>query len=350
MSMIKKRYILRTILVLFGVLMALSCAFVAEQYYRWNICNLRAKDNQPHGYMIYPNTPIDSVLDMLRKDYTISSETDLRLHIRYLVFTRPEPGYYRFPEQIGDRDFIERLKYGHQTPVHVTWTNACRTREELAGKISGRLMMDSLSLLELLEDDSFLEQYGLNKETSRCLFIPNTYEVYWTITPEQFFARMKKEYDVFWTEERLAKAQAINLSPVEVAILASIVESETYRKSDMPLVASLYLNRLRKGMALQACPTVKYALGDFHLKRILYRHLQVDSPYNTYKNRGLPPGPIRCPAPTTIDFVLNAPKTNYLYMCANPNLDGTHIFSSSFNGHANAAVQYHHVMNEKKIK
>ena len=219
-----------------------------------------------------------------------------------------------------------------------------RTREDLAGKVTTHLQMDSVTLLQHLEDEAFLAPYGLNKETSRCLFIPNTYEVYWNITPEQLFNRMQKEYNAFWNESRRAKADSLGLTPIEVAIIASIVEGESHNKKEMPLIASLYINRVHKGMLLQACPTVKFAVGDFKLKRILYRHLAVDSPYNTYKYPGLPPGPIRCPAPTTLDMVLNAPKTNYLFMCASPELNNTHIFSSSYNGHAAAARQYRHTM------
>ena len=342
--MFKKRYIIRTVLLSIGVLSVLISGFVAEQYYRWHICNFRAIDGKQHSYTVYPGATTDSVLNLIREHYEISSETDLTLHMRFLVFNHPEPGHYLFPSQIGDREIIEALKYGRQTPVRITWDNSARTREDLAGKVASRLMMDSVTLLKYLEDDGFLNKYGLDKETSRCLFIPNTYEVYWTITPEQLFARMSKEYDTWWNEERRAQAREIGLTPVEVAILASIVEGETYRKKDMPLIASLYINRLRKGMPLQACPTIKYAVGDFKLKRVLYRHLSVDSPYNTYKNPGLPPGPIRCPNPQTMDFVLNAPATDYLYMCASPALDGTHVFSATFNSHAAAAAQYRQTM------
>lgn len=342
--MVKKRYILRTILIVIGVLSILAAAFVTEQYYRWHICNFRSTDGESHSYAIYPGASIDSVLNLLREDYEISSETDLVLHMRYLMFHSPEPGYYRFPEQIGDRELIERLKYGRQTPVRITWNNYVRTREDLAGKVTTHLMMDSVTLLRLLEDEAFLAPYGFNKETSRCLFIPNTYEVYWNITPENLFGRMEREYRFFWNEERCHKADSLGLTPIEVAIVASIVEGESHNKNELPLIASLYLNRVHKGMLLQACPTVKYAVGDFKLKRILYRHLAVDSPYNTYKYPGLPPGPIRCPSPATIDIVLNAPKTNYLFMCASPELNNTHIFSSSYNGHSAAAKQYRHTM------
>ena len=341
---LKKRYILRTILLAIGVLSVLASAFVAEQYYRWHICNFRSRDGEQHSYNIYPGASIDSVLTLIREDYDISSETDLTLHIRFLVFNHPEPGHYLFPAQLGDRELIERLKFGRQTPLRITWNNFVRTREDLAGKVTTHLLMDSVTLLQYLEDDDFLSNYGLNKETSRCLFIPNTYEVYWNITPEQLFDRMQREYNYFWNDERRAKADSLGLTPIEIAIIASIVEGESHNKREMPLIASLYLNRVKKGMLLQACPTVKYAVGDFKLKRILYRHLAVDSPYNTYKNPGLPPGPIRCPSPETLDMVLNAPKTDYLYMCASPELNNTHIFSSSYSGHAAAARQYRHTM------
>ena len=342
--MVKKRYILRTILIVIGVLAMLASALVAEQYYRWHICNFRATDGESHSYDIYPGATTDSVLNLLRADYDISSETDLNMHMRFLVFNHPEPGHYTFPSQIGDRELIERLKYGYQTPVRITWNNYVRTREDLAGKVTRHLMLDSITLLQYLEDDEFLAPYGLNRETSRCLFIPNTYEVYWNITPRQLFDRMLKEYNLFWNESRRAKADSIGLTPIEIAIVASIVEGESTNKRELPLIASLYLNRVRKGMPLQACPTIKYAVGDFKLKRVLYRHLAVESPYNTYKNPGLPPGPIRCPAPATIDIVLNAPKTDYLFMCASPELNNTHIFSSSYGGHAAAARQYRHTM------
>lgn len=340
----KKRYILRTILIVIGALAVLACAFVAEQYYRWHICNFRARDGEPHSYNVYADASIDSVLLLLQEDYDISSETDLKLHMRFLVFNHPEPGHYTFPAQIGDRELIERLKYGYQTPVRITWNNYVRTREDLAGKVTRNLLMDSTTLLQHLEDEAFLEPYGFNKENSRCLFIPNTYEVYWNITPEGLFNRMLKEYNIFWTEERRAKADSIGLTPIEVAIIASIVEGESHNKNEIPLIASLYINRVHKNMPLQACPTVKYAVGDFKLKRVLFRHLAVESPYNTYKNPGLPPGPIRCPAPATLDMVLNAPKTDYLFMCASPELNNTHIFSSSYSSHAAAARQYRYTM------
>ena len=324
--------------------------FGVEQYYRYHLSNLRSLDGKEHSYYIYPDVSVDSVLNMVRKNYDISGELDLRWHMRLKVFTATKPGYYVFPAEMGDKLFISKLQNGEQTPIRLKWTNQIHTREELAGKLSSQLMLDSVDLIERLSDDKYMAEFDLNAESSRCLFIPDTYEVYWTISPDELFKRMSSEYRTFWTKKRIDKAEALGLTPVEVSILASIVESETYVLKDMPTIASLYINRLRKNMPLQACPTVIYAVGDFSIKRVLKSHLKVESPYNTYKHKGLPPGPIHCPMARTLDFVLDAPKTNYLYMCASPALDGTHIFSSTYGIHTSAARDYHSMMDKKKRK
>ncbi len=346
----KKRYFWRGLLIMISLAIVGTTAYVAHSYiWSLQVQNFASKVNHRNSYAIYDGTTIEQVLDMIEKDYDIGSHMYFRLHARLMNFHYPEPGYYTFDSIISDREIIRRLKIGEQTPVKITWNNAIRTREQLAAKVTGNLRIDSATLLSYLENDTFLIQYGMNKENSRCLFIPNTYEVFWTITPEQLFARMYNEYNTFWNAERRAKAEKLGLTPIQVAIIASIIEGESRNKNELPLIASLYLNRVRKGMLLQACPTVKYAVGDFKLRRILYRHLQTDSPYNTYKTPGLPPGPISCPNPQSIDYVLNAPETDYLFMCANPALDGTHIFSSSYRNHANAAAQYHHMMDTLNI-
>lgn len=344
---VKKRYVLRLSLAILGIIMTAAAAIALKHYYRLEISNFEAKDGKTHSYNIFPGTSIDDVLTMMEEDYEIGSRQDLKLHARLMHFNYPEPGHYEFESKLGNRELIERLKIGDQTPVNVTWNNTIRTREQLAGKVSSYLMMDSVTLLQYLEDDAFLEKYGVDKESSRCLFIPNTYEVYWTITPEELFERMDKEFSAFWDIERRDKAEEIGLTPVEVMILASIIEGESHNKRELPIIASLYLNRIKKGMLLQACPTVIYAVGDFSIRRVLYSHLKTDSPYNTYMYRGLPPGPIRCPQPSSIDYVLNAPKTDYLFMCANPELNGTHIFSASFSKHVNAANDYHNMMDNR---
>lgn len=182
------------------------------------------------------------------------------------------------------------------------------------------------------------------------MFIPNTYEVYWNTSAKNFMNRMKKEYDRFWNDSRKAKAKEIGMSPVEVAILASIVEEETAAYDEYPVVAGLYINRLKRNIPLQADPTVKFAWGDFTLQRILFSHLEIDSPYNTYKHTGLPPGPLRIPSIKGLDAVLNYQKHSYLYMCAKEDLSGRHNFAKTLAEHSRNAKKYQAELNRRKIK
>ena len=216
--------------------------------------------------------------------------------------------------------------------------------------VSHQLMTDSSNLARLLMDSTYCAQIGYSTETLPCLFIPNTYEVYWTMTPEAFVKRMQKEHDRFWNKERKAKAQSIGLTPEEVVTLASIVEEETANNAEKPMVAGLYMNRLHAEMPLQADPTVKFALQDFGLRRILHAHLETESPYNTYKHTGLPPGPIRIPSIQGIESVLNYTRHDYLYMCAKEDFSGTHNFAATFTQHLANARKYQQELNRRKIK
>ena len=344
---LKKRYFWRVFLIAICVGIIIMAALVAQSYYRLEIQNFTSKDNQKHSYYIDSCLTIEQVLDMLEEDYDIGSRRDFMLHAKLMHFNYPEPGYYVFDSVISNRKVIERLRIGDQTPVEITWKNNIRKPEHLAGQIAQTLRMDSATLLNYMQDSLFLAGYGLNKENSRCLFIPNTYQVLWTITPEQLFDRMQTEFDKFWTPERLEKAENQGITPLEASILASIVEDESQKKYDQDTVASLYLNRLHNGWLLQADPTVIYANDMIGTQRVLNRHLKIDHPYNTYVYKGLPPGPLRCPLPQTIDVVLNAPKTKYFYMCANPSLDGRHKFTRNLNEHNRAAHEYHEMMNQR---
>lgn len=338
----------RWILAALAVVVLAMVGFAGQQYYRLKVSNIESVDGKEHRLYVYPGASLDSVLQVVQKDYRVASVWSLRLHARLMHFQRPKAGCYLLPKSEGDYAFLRRLRGGEQTPIELSFNNI-RTREQLAHRLSEQLLLDSLSVIERLEDDSFMSRYGLTKETAVSLFIPNTYEVFWTISAEQLFDRMHREYEHFWTEERRREAEAIGLTPVEVCIIASIVEEETNAKSDYPIIAGLYLNRLRLGMPLQACPTVKFALQDFGLRRILYEHLQYDSPYNTYKYKGLPPGPIRLPRAGTMDAVLHAKKHDYLYMCASTAFDGTHHFSSSYSEHARYAKAYQAILNQRGI-
>lgn len=344
----KKRNIL-LIVIMFAIAALAAGAFAIEQYYRLEVCNFSSNDGESHGYYVYPDMTVDSLVCLMLTDYSIGSYTDWRIHSRQYALIEPQTGYYKFPARIGDKHLIVRLQLGQQTPINLTFTNTIRTREQLASRMGKALLLDSADIIARLDSNEYLERYGFNKETAVCMFIPNTYEVYWTLTPDQLFDRMYREYKAFWTKERLRKADSLGLTPIEVATLASIVESETHNEKEYPIIASLYLNRLRKGMPLQACPTVIFATGDLKMRRVLKRHLKIDSPYNTYINRGLPPGPIRCAMGSTMDAVLNAPETDYLYMCANPDWSGTHIFSAKYSVHAEAAKAYQQELNARQI-
>lgn len=243
---------------------------------------------------------------------------------------------------------FHRLYRGQQTPVNITIGSA-RNADRIAKLLSRQLMIDSTSIASALHDTLFLQKNGYTEETLMSLFIPDTYQVYWDITPEKLLQRLLKEHNRFWNETRQAKTKAIGLTPQEVSILASIVEEETNNNAEKNMVAGLYINRLQRGIPLQADPTVKFALQDFALRRITNQHLKVDSPYNTYLYKGLPPGPIRIPTPIGLDAVLNYTRHNYLYMCAKEDFSGTHNFATTLSEHNRNAQRYWNALNKRKI-
>jgi len=258
------------------------------------------------------------------------------------------PGRYALKHKMNNNEIIDMLRSGFQEPVQVIF-NSIRTKEQLAGKIAKQIEADSVSLLKIFSNDSIINNYGFTPETITCIFIPNTYEFWWNTTAEGFIQRMYKEYQRFWNEERLAKAKALNLTPVDVITLASIVDEETLYNNEMQKVAGVYINRLRKRMHLQADPTLKFALGDFSIKRVLTVHKQIDSPYNTYKRYGLPPGPISIPSVAAIDAVLNYEQHDFLYFCAKPDFSGYHNFAKTLSQHNINARRYQQALNKEKI-
>jgi len=243
---------------------------------------------------------------------------------------------------------VRILRSGRQTPVRLTFNNI-RTKEQLAARLGTQLMADSTEILALMNDTAFLAQYELTPNTAITLFIPNTYEVFWNLNAKELFERMNKEYTKFWTDERKAQAAAIPMTPVEVSTLASIVEEETNNKTDRPKVAGLYINRLKTDMPLQADPTLKFAVGDFGLKRLTLKQILYISPYNTYRNHGLPPGPIRVASESGINAVLNYAHHNYIYMCASETLNGEHKFAANWAEHQANAKRYQEKLNKLNI-
>ena len=289
------------------------------------------------------------VVQLLEKDANVLNVSAFKQVSSMLHYgERIRAGRYELKSSMNNFQLVRLLRSGRQAPVRLTFNNI-RTKEQLAARLSMQLMADSVSILKLLNDSEFLANYNLNPNTSVSLFIPNTYEVFWNLNAVQLFERMNKEYNKFWTDERKAKAAAIPLTPTEVCTLASIVEEETNNKTDRPKVAGLYINRLKKGMSLQADPTLKFAVGDFSLKRIGIKQILFISPYNTYRNHGLPPGPIRVASEKGIDAVLNYAHHNYIYMCASETLNGEHKFASDWAEHMANAKKYQQKLNDLNI-
>ena len=309
-----------------------------------------SKSDKCEYVYIDDNDNLDSVAAKLKpiaKEQALLSFKLLSRHSGYSKNIRT--GKYAILPDEGTIAVLRKLKNGHQEPVRLTIPES-RTTDKLAGALSRKLMMDSVALSILFKDPTLCAKMGYDTATIVCLFVPNTYEVYWNTSIENLLNRMKKEHDKFWNTDRQAKAAALGLNPNEVCTLASIIDEETSNNPEKPMIARMYLNRLKKGMPLQADPTVKFALKDFALKRIYHNMLNTESPYNTYKYTGLPPGPIKVASVAGIDAVLNAPSNNYLYMCAKEDFSGTHNFASSYSEHLRNAAKYSKALNERGIK
>jgi UPF0755 protein len=346
-SAIKKHSIL---LLLSGVVILLFFGLITGSNYYYYYLRPQFHLSQTGYFYIDRDDNIDSIYHkIIQKGIpNHNMEGFCRLAKKYHYAEKIYCGRYAIQPYDNIRTLFFRLAGGNQVPQNLI-VGSVRTREIVARNLGRQLMTDSAELVKLLYDPAFCEELGFNVETIMCLFIPNTYQVYWTTSPVKLFKRMKKEYNRFWNKERLKKAETIGLFPEEVSILASIVEEETNNKNEKPVVAGLYINRLKRKICLQADPTVKFAWQDFNLKRITNQHLNVNSPYNTYKHVGLPPGPIRNPSIEGIDSVLNYSQHNYIYMCAKEDFSGTHNFTTNLAEHNANARKYQKALNKKRI-
>jgi UPF0755 protein len=259
-----------------------------------------------------------------------------------------KPGRYVIDSDISYVGMINLLRSGRQNPVKVTFNNV-RSINQIAGKIGKQIEADSAQLISFFSDESNFSSDGFKSETIISLFIPDTYELYWNTDSRELYQRMLSEYKKFWNEERLKKAEEKNLSPDEVSILASIIDDEVAKKDEKPRIAGVYLNRLKRGIPLQACPTIKFAMNDFTITRVLKKHLVIESPYNTYRHNGFPPGPIGCPSKDGLDAVLNAEKHDYLFFAAKADFSGYHNFSRTLSEHNRYAALYQKELNKRKI-
>lgn len=279
----------------------------------------------------------------------VSSETFFGWASKMIGYKNIKPGRYEIKKGMSLTGLVRMLRNGQQSPVNFVITKI-RTKETLASRIGNAFECDSLQMINFLNSPDSLKEYGLDSNTVMAAAMPFTYTIKWNTTPGSVFEQFYTAYKMFWTAERKQKADSLGISPLQVSTIASIIDEETNSKTDKPNVASVYLNRIKKGMPLQADPTLKFALKNFGLKRVLNVHKDVQSPYNTYRNKGLPPGPICTPQIETIDAVLNSPKTDYIYFVANSAFDGTHIFTTNYNDHIKYARTYQQELNKRNIK
>ena len=329
MNAIKKKYYIIPI-----VICLLGLAGLMVYYLTGSL----SQSEQCEYVYIDDNDNLDSVaakLSPFANERALLSFKIISRHSRYHNHIRS--GRYAIQPGEGVISMLRKLKNGHQEPLRLTIPES-KTTDRLAGALSKKLMMDSLALSILLRDSAFCAAQGYDTTTIVCMFVPDTYEVYWNTSIENLMSRLKKEHDKFWDKSRLEKAATLGLTANEVCTLASIIDEETSNNSEKPMIARMYLNRLKKGMPLQADPTIKFALKDFALKRIYHNMLNTDSPYNTYQHVGLPPGPIKVASVVGIDAVLNAATHDYLYMCAKEDFSGTHNFAISYSEHLRNAA------------
>jgi UPF0755 protein len=336
-----------------GLFLVIAILTTTFTFYFWQIFrtpNLQAKKTTSFTLLIPEGATYESVLDTLNKHDVIADHISFRFLAKFLKYPENvKPGRYVIKPETNNYEGIKKLMSGTQDPVKLTFNNI-RLKEDLIRRIGNRFEFGEENFRKALDNPAVCQKYGLDTLTIVSMFLPNTYDIFWTTGTEKFLDRMHSEYKKYWNAERLEKAKSIGLTPVQVSILASIVEEEQARKVDeRPKVAGLYMNRLNAQMPLQADPTIKFALQDFAIKRILNEQLRVRSPYNTYLNTGLPPGPIRVADLQSLDAVLNYEKHDYVYMCAKADLSGYHAFATTYSDHLNNAKMYQAELNRLKI-
>jgi UPF0755 protein len=339
----------RILWLIVGIL-AVVVAVGAYVLYR-NVLSPNVTVKRDPMYVYIPtNSTFEDVVDILTKQNLLRKEKSFEWTAKEMKYVNNiKPGKYLLKPAMSNKELVRLLKSGRQTPVRLVFNNI-RTKQELADRISEQIEATSMTILNLLEDDDYIKRMGFNADNVLSLFIPNTYEVWWNTSADKFLQRMKKEYDKFWTAERLQKARNIGLSRVQVSVLASIVQQESIKEDEKPTIAGVYMNRLNKNWKLEADPTLVYALGNFKVNRILNVYKAIDSPYNTYKYAGLPPGPICLPSITSINAVLNYVRHDYFYFCAKEDFSGYHSFAATYPQHQANARRFQKALDRRGIK
>lgn len=325
----------------FSGILILGIVFIIVVFFLPNGSNSDSK------LIIRENSSYSEILNDIQQQSFVKNFSTFKIASFILDFKgNIKKGKYQFSEKDNNFTIIKKLRRGQHFPVSFTFNNI-RTLDQFLLKVKGKFYFDIEDLASLLNNYHFLSSQGYTRENVISVFIPNTYEFYYDIEAEEFFELMKKQHQKFWNKERLSLVDSLQLSIPEIVTLASIVEEENFKEIEKGMIAGLYINRLRKGIKLQADPTVKFALGDFAKKRILNEDLLIDSPYNTYRYEGLPPGPIRIPATSTIDSVLQYRKHDYIFMCAKEDFSGMHNFAKTDKEHMKNAAKYHKALNAR---
>lgn len=333
------------LLILFGLLLAIIAVGVFGG--RWYGDNRKSNFSGKADLYVYPGESVADVLSSI-PDSIVLRRRSLSRVMASLSDSDLKPGHY-VVEKGKPSVYVPRmLRAGWQTPVNLTLSGTMRQKGSIARKISRQMLIDSSSVAQALNDKALLASYGFTPEDVFSLFIPDTYQVYWTDSMKDILDRQKAAYDAFWTADNLRLASAQGLSPKEVSVVASIVKAESNHEPEYPSIAGVYLNRLHQGMRLQADPTVAFCF-DYEPTRILYKHLEVDSPYNTYLHEGLPPGPICVPDKPSLNAVLNPDRHGYLYFCASAAMDGTHKFASTLSEHSRNAREFQRALDLRRF-
>lgn len=312
--------------------------------------NVNLGDKKSEIIYIPTGSTFEDVIRILGENNILKNQSTFELLAEKKKYKNAiKPGKYRILANMSNNALVNLLRAGIQEPININF-NGLHTVDEFMGRVGRRIEADSNALRQAIRDNGFMNKYGFNQDNIQALFIPNTYEFYWNTSVEEFFDRMAKEYKAFWNDERKKKAKAMGYSQTDVMTLASIVQGEQCcDNEEKKVIAGLYINRMNIQMPLQSDPTVIFALGDFTIQRVSTEQTRTDSPYNTYMNKGLPPGPIGFAQQSSIDAVLNYDKNDYIYMCAKENLSGKHYFAKTYEQHCIYAKKYRDALNSKNI-
>ena len=336
-----------------SIILLVILAFVSSAFFYVLFLRPATNFNAEQATLYIPTKKAEKlfVKDLVRKHTKpVAFTTFIALSDWTGYWNEIKPGKYVIEKNASIFTIFRNLKGGRQTPVELT-INKFRTRRELAKYVGGKLECTESDVYRFISNSDSIQPFGVQQETLMTLIIPNTYEIYWNSSPSDFMRRMNKESNAFWTDSRIDNAKLLGLSKEEVITIASIVEEETNNNEEKPIMASVYINRLKQGMALGADPTIKFALGDFSIRRVTLKHISstAGSPYNTYRNKGLPPGPICTPSISSIDAVLKAKKTDYLYFCAKADFSGSHSFASTAEEHFENARKWRRALDSLRI-